>query len=119
MRGQLRYNNGIFLLILLALQGGDLGNPLAFDFALSRLFCGNFRRQRLLLFLDLRQGCGGLLLLLDGHARAKIGGSGIHTRHRRGLTRDERFAPLLDSVRLLGRTAAQALARQRIDHLWA
>ncbi|HLX06857.1 MAG TPA: phosphotransferase, partial [Thermoanaerobaculia bacterium] len=43
----------------------------------------------------------------------------IYHRYRRGLTRDERFAPLLDSVRLLGRTAAQALARQRIDHLWA
>jgi len=42
----------------------------------------------------------------------------IYSRYRRGLTRDERFAPLLDGVRLLGRTAAQAIARQRIDRLW-
>jgi len=42
----------------------------------------------------------------------------IYSRYRRGLTRDERFAPLLDGVRLLGRTAAQAITRQRIDRLW-
>jgi aminoglycoside phosphotransferase (APT) family kinase protein len=42
----------------------------------------------------------------------------IYDRYRRGLTRDPRFAALLDSVRLLGRTAAQALASRRIDRLW-
>jgi aminoglycoside phosphotransferase (APT) family kinase protein len=42
----------------------------------------------------------------------------IYSRYRRGLTRDERFASLLDGVRLLGRTAAQAIARRRIDRLW-
>jgi aminoglycoside phosphotransferase (APT) family kinase protein len=43
----------------------------------------------------------------------------IFYRFRRGLTRDERFASLLDGVRLLGRTTAQAIARRRIDRLWA
>jgi aminoglycoside phosphotransferase (APT) family kinase protein len=43
----------------------------------------------------------------------------IFYRYRRGLTRDERFASLVDGVRLLGRTTAQAIARQRIDNLWA
>ncbi|HVR11098.1 MAG TPA: phosphotransferase family protein [Thermoanaerobaculia bacterium] len=42
----------------------------------------------------------------------------IFYRYRRGLTRDERFASLGEGVRLLGRTAAQAIARRRIDRLW-
>jgi aminoglycoside phosphotransferase (APT) family kinase protein len=42
----------------------------------------------------------------------------IYFRYRQGLTRDERFAPLLAGVRLLGRTASQAIARRRIDRLW-
>jgi aminoglycoside phosphotransferase (APT) family kinase protein len=42
----------------------------------------------------------------------------IYHRYQSGLTRDLRFAPLLAGVRLLGRTAAQAIARQRIDRLW-
>src|SRR5258707_8435274 len=37
----------------------------------------------------------------------------IFFRYRRGLTHDERFAALGGSVRLLGRTAAQAIARRR------
>jgi aminoglycoside phosphotransferase (APT) family kinase protein len=42
----------------------------------------------------------------------------IYYRYQRGLTRDRRFAALLDGVRLLGRTAAQAIARRRIERLW-
>jgi aminoglycoside phosphotransferase (APT) family kinase protein len=42
----------------------------------------------------------------------------IYYRYRHGLTADLRFARLLDGVRLLGRTAAQAIARRRIDRLW-
>jgi aminoglycoside phosphotransferase (APT) family kinase protein len=42
----------------------------------------------------------------------------IYHRYRSGLTSDRRFAPLLAGVRLLGRTAAQAIARRRIDRLW-
>lgn len=41
----------------------------------------------------------------------------IYYRYRQGLTRDERFAALLGAVRVLGRTAAAAIARNRIDRL--
>jgi aminoglycoside phosphotransferase (APT) family kinase protein len=41
----------------------------------------------------------------------------IYYRYRQGLTHDERFAALIGAVRLLGRTAAQALDKGRIDRL--
>jgi aminoglycoside phosphotransferase (APT) family kinase protein len=41
----------------------------------------------------------------------------IYFRFRQGWTSDPRFAALLDGVRLLGRTSAQAIARGRIDRL--
>jgi aminoglycoside phosphotransferase (APT) family kinase protein len=41
----------------------------------------------------------------------------IYYRYRQGLTRDERFAALLGAVRVLGRTASAAIARNRIDRL--
>lgn len=41
----------------------------------------------------------------------------IYYRYQQGLTRDERFARLLDVVRILGRTAVQAIAKGRIDRL--
>jgi aminoglycoside phosphotransferase (APT) family kinase protein len=41
----------------------------------------------------------------------------IYARYKRGLTRDERFAPLLEGVRSLGRTARRASELGRIDHL--
>ncbi len=41
----------------------------------------------------------------------------IYYRYRQGLTRDERFAALLGAVRVLGRTTAAAIARNRIDRL--
>jgi aminoglycoside phosphotransferase (APT) family kinase protein len=42
----------------------------------------------------------------------------IYQRFQRGATTDPRFAALPGAVRLLGRTAAQAIARRRIDRLW-
>lgn len=42
----------------------------------------------------------------------------IYYRYARGLTKDERFGRLLGSVETLGRTAARALDRGRIDRLW-
>jgi aminoglycoside phosphotransferase (APT) family kinase protein len=42
----------------------------------------------------------------------------IYFRYARGLTRDERFAGLLPVVQTLGRTAARALDKGRIDRLW-
>jgi aminoglycoside phosphotransferase (APT) family kinase protein len=41
----------------------------------------------------------------------------IYYRYQQGLTRDERFAALIGAVRILGRTAAQAMAKGRIDRL--
>src|SRR6185295_4756880 len=41
----------------------------------------------------------------------------IYYRYRQGLTRDERFASMIGAVRILGRTAAQAIERGRIDRL--
>jgi aminoglycoside phosphotransferase (APT) family kinase protein len=41
----------------------------------------------------------------------------IYYRYQQGLTRDERFAAMIGAVRILGLTASQAIARDRIDHL--
>jgi aminoglycoside phosphotransferase (APT) family kinase protein len=43
----------------------------------------------------------------------------IYYRYQQGLTHDERFAALIGAVRILGRTAAQAMAKDRIDRLEA
>jgi aminoglycoside phosphotransferase (APT) family kinase protein len=41
----------------------------------------------------------------------------IYYRYQQGLTRDERFASMIGAVRVLGRTAARALDKGRIDRL--
>lgn len=41
----------------------------------------------------------------------------IYYRYRQGLTHDDRFARLIDGVRILGRTAVQAIDKGRIDRL--
>ncbi len=41
----------------------------------------------------------------------------IYYRYKQGLTQDPRFAPLIGAVRILGHTASQAIARNRIDRL--
>jgi aminoglycoside phosphotransferase (APT) family kinase protein len=41
----------------------------------------------------------------------------IYCRYRQGLTRDERFAAMIGAVRILGRTASQAIEKNRIDRL--
>ena len=41
----------------------------------------------------------------------------IYYRYQQGLTRDERFASLIGPVRTLGRTASQAMTKNRIDRL--
>ncbi|HKV07829.1 MAG TPA: phosphotransferase family protein [Thermoanaerobaculia bacterium] len=41
----------------------------------------------------------------------------IYYRYQQGLTHDERFARMIESVRILGRTAVQALEKGRIDRL--
>jgi aminoglycoside phosphotransferase (APT) family kinase protein len=41
----------------------------------------------------------------------------IYARYKAGFTRDERFARLIDAVRVLGRTATLAIEKRRIDDL--
>lgn len=41
----------------------------------------------------------------------------IYYRYKQGLTKDERFAAMIDAVRTLSRTAARALEKGRIDRL--
>ena len=43
----------------------------------------------------------------------------IYYRYAQGLTRDERFARLPAGIAALGRTAARAIERGRIDRLWS
>jgi aminoglycoside phosphotransferase (APT) family kinase protein len=43
----------------------------------------------------------------------------IYFRYRQGLTKDERFARMVDGVRTLGYATAQAIAKGRIDRLEA
>jgi aminoglycoside phosphotransferase (APT) family kinase protein len=43
----------------------------------------------------------------------------IYYRYQQGFTKDERFAKLLDAVRILGRTASRAIEKGRIDRLEA
>ncbi|HET7177216.1 MAG TPA: phosphotransferase family protein, partial [Solirubrobacterales bacterium] len=52
-----------------------------------------------------------------GLAKLAIIAQQIYARYRRGLTRDERFARLLDAVRVLGATAEAAIEKGRIDRL--
>jgi len=65
-----------------------------------------------------RDASGILFYYVFGLLKIAVIAQQIYFRYRSGLTRDERFAPLHDSVRLLGRTTTQAIARQRIDRLW-
>lgn len=43
----------------------------------------------------------------------------IYARYKAGYTQDERFAPLIFVVHLLGKTAVQAIERGRIDNLYS
>jgi aminoglycoside phosphotransferase (APT) family kinase protein len=65
-----------------------------------------------------RDVSGILFYYVFGLLKIAVIAQQIYHRYRSGLTRDQRFAPLLAGVRLLGRTAAQAIARRRIDRLW-
>ena len=42
----------------------------------------------------------------------------IYYRYKKGFTRDERFANLIDGVRGLGAMAMQAVTKRRIDDLF-
>jgi aminoglycoside phosphotransferase (APT) family kinase protein len=58
-----------------------------------------------------------LFFYVFGLAKLAVIAQQIYARYRRGLTHDDRFARLLDGVRILGATAAKAIAKGRIDRL--
>ncbi len=65
-----------------------------------------------------REVSGVLFYYVFGLLKVAVIAQQILFRYERGLTRDPRFAGLGGAVGLLGRTAAQAIARRRIDRLW-
>jgi aminoglycoside phosphotransferase (APT) family kinase protein len=58
-----------------------------------------------------------LFFYVFGLAKLAVIAQQIYARYRRGLTQDERFAHLLDGVRILAATAGKATAKGRIDRL--
>jgi aminoglycoside phosphotransferase (APT) family kinase protein len=81
---------------------------------------GNLTRAELVERYAVRTGrdvSGVLFYYVFGLLKIAVIAQQIYYRYRHGLTRDERFAALLGSVRLLGETAARALDRGRIDRL--
>jgi aminoglycoside phosphotransferase (APT) family kinase protein len=83
---------------------------------------GNLTRAELVERYAARTGrevSGILFYYVFGLLKVAVIAQQIYYRYRQGLTRDERFAALLGSVRLLGDTAARALDRGRIDRLGA
>jgi aminoglycoside phosphotransferase (APT) family kinase protein len=111
----------------------DLGTSLAYwldpgdEEALRRLpvgptaLPGNLSRTEVVERYARRSGrdvAGILFYYVFGLFKVAVIAQQIYHRFRSGVTGDPRFAALGDGVRLLGRTASQAIARQRIDRLW-
>jgi aminoglycoside phosphotransferase (APT) family kinase protein len=64
-----------------------------------------------------RDVSGILFYYVFGLLKIAVIAQQIYYRYKQGLTKDERFAAMIGAVRLLGRTAAQALDQGRIDRL--
>jgi aminoglycoside phosphotransferase (APT) family kinase protein len=64
-----------------------------------------------------RDVSGILFYYVFGLLKIAVIAQQIYYRYKQGLTRDERFAAMIGAVRLLGRTAAQAIDKGRIDRL--
>jgi aminoglycoside phosphotransferase (APT) family kinase protein len=64
-----------------------------------------------------RDVSGILFYYVFGLLKIAVIAQQIYYRYKQGLTRDERFAAMIGAVRLLGRTAAQAIDQGRIDRL--
>jgi aminoglycoside phosphotransferase (APT) family kinase protein len=64
-----------------------------------------------------RDVSGILFYYVFGLLKIAVIAQQIYYRYKQGLTRDERFAAMIGAVRLLGRTAGQALDKGRIDRL--
>jgi aminoglycoside phosphotransferase (APT) family kinase protein len=64
-----------------------------------------------------RDVSGVLFYYIFGLLKVAVIAQQIYYRYKQGLTKDERFAAMIGAVRLLGRTAGQALDKGRIDRL--
>ena len=64
-----------------------------------------------------RDVSGVLFYYVFGLLKVAVIAQQIYYRYKQGLTKDERFAAMIGAVRLLGRTAGQALDKGRIDRL--
>ena len=64
-----------------------------------------------------RDVSGILFYYVFGLLKIAVIAQQIYYRYKRGLTSDERFAAMIGAVRLLGRTAGQAIDKGRIDRL--
>ena len=64
-----------------------------------------------------RDVSGILFYYVFGLLKIAVIAQQIYYRYRQGLTRDERFAAMIGAVRILGRTAARAIEKRRIDRL--
>jgi aminoglycoside phosphotransferase (APT) family kinase protein len=81
---------------------------------------GNLRRSEVVERYAARSGrdvSNILFYYVYGLFKIAVIAQQIYYRYQQGLTHDERFARMIDGVRILGRTAAQALAKGRIDRL--
>jgi aminoglycoside phosphotransferase (APT) family kinase protein len=81
---------------------------------------GNLRRAEVAERYAARSGrdlSNLLFYYVQGLFKIAVIAQQIYYRYKQGLTRDERFAAMIGAVRLLGRTAAQAIAKGRIDRL--
>jgi aminoglycoside phosphotransferase (APT) family kinase protein len=81
---------------------------------------GNLRRAEVVERYAARSGrdvSGILFYYVFGLFKIAVIAQQIYYRYQQGLTHDERFAALIGAVRILGHTAAQAMAKNRIDRL--
>lgn len=81
---------------------------------------GNFNRQQLLeryAKLTGREIASPVFYYAYGLFKIAVIVQQIYARYKQGLTKDERFGPLIYMVRAAGRTAASAIERSRVSRL--
>ncbi|MFL6195233.1 MAG: phosphotransferase family protein [Thermoanaerobaculia bacterium] len=83
---------------------------------------GNLNRGQVVERYAARSGrdvSGVLFYYVYGLFKIAVIAQQIYFRYRQGLTHDDRFATMIGAVRILGRTAVQAIEKNRIDRLEA
>jgi aminoglycoside phosphotransferase (APT) family kinase protein len=81
---------------------------------------GNLGRAEVVQRYAARSGrdvSGILFYFVYGLFKIAVIAQQIYFRYKQGLTHDERFASLIGAVKILGRTASQAIQKGRIDRL--